>query len=119
MSALTGGMYRIAPGALAGPPSAAGLTTTAPLRLNDTLDGGLGRIAGTLKVEGQNARRRVQLLDAITCRLVRETFSDANGAYEFRWIALGREYLVIARDDYYRQHDAVVHDRITPEPMPT
>lgn len=93
----------------------------APLRVADVVDGGTGRIAGTVKVAGTPnvpAMRRVRLFDRRTARCIRETWSDpASGAYAFDEIALGREYTVVALD-HTGEHNAVIADPIQAEPLP-
>lgn len=117
MSALFAGLFTAAPGALVGAPQG-GAALGAVHHGWDFYDRGRGRIAGTLKVEDVATRRRVRLLNARDLRLVRQIFSGLDGRYEFTRIDETREYLVLAQDDYYRAHDAVVHDRIVPELMP-
>lgn len=93
----------------------------APLVVADVVDGGVGRINGTVKVAGTPpapVRRRVRLFDRRAGRLVRETWSDsATGAYEFADLAIGREFTVVAYD-HTGTHNAVIADPLEAEPMP-
>jgi hypothetical protein len=59
----------------------------------------------------------VRLFDALTGRLVRETWSAADGSYRFEYLAGDRDYIELA-NDHVRQFNAVVADAVQPEPMP-
>ncbi len=119
MSAFIAGVFRTAPGANFGAPNLTpNYIGVSARRVVDMVDGGQGRIAGSVKVDGLLAARRVRLLETKNCRIIRETFSAANGAYEFQYIDATREYLVLAQDDFYRLHDSELHDFIVPVPMP-
>lgn len=91
------------------------------LRVRDAEDGGFGRLAATVKQVGtpnSPVWRRVRLLDRRTGRCIRETWSDpVTGLYEFTYIALNREYTVVAYD-HTGVHNAVIADPILAEPMP-
>lgn len=87
----------------------------------DMEDGGSGRIVGTVKEKSMPAnvplKRRVVLLSMPGSRAIRETWSDpVSGAYEFREIAMDRQYTVFSYDHtgIYR---AAVADNLTPEKM--
>lgn len=98
-----------------GPP--VGGRVAARVMRRDMQDGGKGYIAGTVAINGVPASRRVRLFDLISGRLIRETWSAANGAYQFDYLALNREYLVLSHD-YLAIYNAVVADRVTAEAMP-
>lgn len=83
----------------------------------DLYDGGHARIAGTVQIDGTPATpaaRRVRLHDQATGRVVRETWSDAAGAYSFEKLAQ-RPYYVIAFD-HTGLHDPVARDQRIPVP---
>lgn len=84
---------------------------------HDVADGGPYRVAGTVKIDGSPptpVRRRVRLHDVVTGRLVRQAWSDADGAFSFERIRAG-EYLVVS-DDHTRLYNAVVADRVLAVP---
>ncbi len=87
----------------------------------DVQDGGRFRIAGTvseLGVPNVPVARRVNLIEEISGRVIREGWSDAaTGAYKFDEIAGGRFYSVVAFD-HTGLYRAVIADKLTPEPMP-
>lgn len=83
---------------------------------------GDGRIAGNVLENALPAdlplRRRVRLFDLKSARLYAEVWSDAaTGAYAFENIDAARVYFVVA-DDHTANYNAVIKDRIAPEPMP-
>lgn len=85
----------------------------------DAEDGGSYRIRGTVTELGVAGAYRVRLYDRYTGRLVRETWSGANGAYAFDWIAYRlRGYFAIAFDAGAGPLNAAIADLVTPEPMP-
>lgn len=91
-------------------------------RTRDLSDlGGLGRIAGTVKVDSNPdypVWRRVRLFDQRDNRLVRETWSDPiSGAYAFEQINPDRLYVVISYD-HTGVYNAEILDAVTPELMP-
>lgn len=106
---------------LAGVPAARML----PLPLRRTRDlselGGNGRIAGTIKNDGNPdypVWRRVRLFDQRDNRIVGETWSDrVTGAYSFDYINPARRYVVISYD-HTGVYNAEVLDAVTPELMP-
>lgn len=85
------------------------------------LIGGLGRIYGTVKVDGSPDTpvfRRVRLHRDKDGMVVNEQWSDpVTGAYDFQYIQTGYTYTVIAYD-HTEDFRAVVADRIEPELMP-
>lgn len=91
------------------------------LLVRDAEDGGFGRIRATVKQIGNpNAPvwRRVRLFDRRTARCLRETWSDpVTGVYEFTYVALNREYTVVAYD-HTGVYNAVIADPILAGPMP-
>jgi hypothetical protein len=85
----------------------------------DIEDGGAYRVAGTVDELGVPGRYRVRLFDRRSGRLVRETWSDAAGAYAFENIAYRAEgYFAVAFDHGASPQNAAVADLMTPEPMP-
>lgn len=85
----------------------------------DIEDGGAYRVAGTVDELGVVGRYRVRLFDRISGRILRETWSDADGAYAFNYIAYRAEgYFAVAFDHGASPQNAAIADRITPEPMP-
>lgn len=77
-------------------------------------DRGYYRIYGTIRVDGSPAARRVRLFQRHTGRLVRETISGPDGAYEFAGLAY-QEYFVVADDDPQATFNAAIADRVLPE----
>lgn len=103
---------RLAPGLPAGNGAVLG-----GLVRHDAADGGPDRIAGTVQIDGTPvtpAARRVRLHDQASGRVVRETWSDAAGAYSFEKLAR-RPYYVIAFD-HTGLHDPVARDQRIPVP---
>jgi hypothetical protein len=92
------------------------VTTSAVVFTYDP-DAGTFTLAGTVKQLGspnQPLRRRVNLIEEVSGRVIRETWSDATtGAYAFAGIAGGRTYSVISYDhaNIYR---AVIADKLQP-----
>lgn len=88
-------------------------------KIADVIHGGRGIIRGTVKeatTSGEIAlMRRVRLHRKIDGMLIRETWSDASGNYEFREIVIQAYY--ITSFDHTGQHNAVIKDSITPEVM--
>lgn len=93
----------------------------APGKLLDVEFGGFYRIYGTVarKDTPTNAPlvRRVRLHRSRDGMLVRETWSNADGSYEFTEISGRYEYDVIAWD-HEMQFRSVVANNLTPEVMP-
>ena len=77
-------------------------------------EGGFYRIYGTIRVGGSPAARRVRLFHRLTGRLLRETVSGTNGAYEFNGLKY-QEYFVVADDDPQATFNAAIADRVLPE----
>lgn len=85
----------------------------------DTQDGGAHRITGTVDELGQSGAYRVRLHDRVSGRLIRETWSDASGAYSFGSIANRPQgYYLLAFDHGADPVNAAVADLVSPEPMP-
>lgn len=98
----------------------------------DPVDGGPLRVAGDVGVKAEDGgtgtlvtgvdgnqiqplRRRVRLLQRLTARLVRETWSNpTTGVYEFTGLK-DQDYLVIV-DDYALAYNAVAADAVRPTP---
>lgn len=78
---------------------------------------GQGLIYGTVKEAHVPSdiplRRKVRLHDSNTGDLVRETWSSANGAYQFKNLELKPYYAISF--DYTGVFNAVINDRIVPE----
>ena len=82
--------------------------------------GGDGRIYGTVARANKPANsplsRRVRLHRSRDGLLVRETWSKADGAYEFREISLRYEWDVIAFDHELQEFSTVANNQLA-EPM--
>ena len=87
-------------------------------QIQDSEFGGTGIVSGTVTISATGAplSRRVRLHDRSTGRLLRETWSGADGVYSFTHMELGRKYIVYALD-YTGTYDAVAADRVTAVPM--
>lgn len=86
---------------------------------SDLADGGQYRIRGTVTEVGLVGRYPVCLYDRYSSRLVRKTFSSADGSYAFNHIAYRPNgYFAIAFDHGDNPLNAAIADLITPEPMP-
>lgn len=90
-------------------------------KLLKTLDvefGGLGRIYGTVAVKNtpanQMVQRRVRLFRSRDGLLVAETWSKANGEYEFKFLTDRYEYDVEAWD-HTMHHRSVIANNLVPE----
>lgn len=83
--------------------------------------GGLGRIAGTVKIDSTPdypAWRRVRLFTRRDNRLAREVWSDpVTGAYSFDHVSLTLEFTVIAYD-HTGAYNAEIRDAIRAEAIP-
>lgn len=95
-------------------------TASPPISI-DIIDGGTGRLTGTVRektgISTRPLQRRVVLLDYRSNRKLRETWSDpATGVYTFDEIDLNREYTVISLD-HTGQYRAVIADNLVPEKM--
>lgn len=88
--------------------------------ISETFDAGEFQIVGTTKNKATPSNlpvaRRVRLHEQISGRLVRETWSDASGAYSFNGIRLTTYYVVSF--DHTGGFGGVIADNLTPEPMP-
>ena len=85
----------------------------------DREDGGNYQITGTVDELGVAGRYRVRLHDRVSGRLIRETWSDASGAYSFGSIANRPQgYYLLAFDHGADPVNAAVADLVSPEPMP-
>lgn len=74
---------------------------------------GRGVISGTVTIENIPGARQVRLFDKKTGMLIDETFSAANGYYEFRGVDSKREYFVVAHDRL-RVYNGVIQDMLVP-----
>lgn len=88
---------------------------------NGTTTGGvsdparMGVIAGTvLDIQAQPVSRRVRVHERATGRIVRETWSDADGKYRFTDLDPRRAFYVMAFD-HTLQQNAVVSDNVHSE----
>lgn len=84
---------------------------------SDQQYGGAGLIASTVKIKGQPdipVARRVRLHESRTGNVVRETWSDVAGNYEFRGIDPGNNYYVVGFD-HTGSYRGVIADNLTPE----
>lgn len=85
----------------------------------DIYDGGAYRVTGTVDELGVAGRYRVRLFDRISGRILRETWSAADGTYAFNHLAYRAEgYFAVAHDHGASPQNAAIADLITPEPMP-
>ncbi|MCF8156316.1 MAG: LamG domain-containing protein [Rhodoferax sp.] len=80
----------------------------------DAQDGGTGKVSGTVKETGAPddvpVHRKVRLLEEVSGRAIRETWSDAvTGYYEFKDLSMNQKYTVISYD-YHRNYRAVIAD---------
>lgn len=90
-----------------------------PLIRRDAEDGGSHRIRGTITEDGAAGARRVRLFNRLDGRLLRETWSGADGAYRFDRLAYRDQgYIVIVHDRGANPKNAAIADLVTPEPMP-
>lgn len=111
---ILGGVVRLTRAPLVG--AAQGARVLGRTVRRDVVDGGHGRIVGTISIEGQVASRCVRLFDARSGRMLRQTWSAANGHYEFNYIDPARDYFVLAHD-HAKQFNAVVADSVKAEAM--
>lgn len=92
------------------------MTSTKTGKLLDVEFGGQGRIYGTVSVKGMPSntpvRRRVRLHRSKDGYLARETWSKADGTYEFREISTRYEYDVIAWDHELQQYSTVANNQL-------
>jgi hypothetical protein len=87
-------------------------------RRPDIVDGGMSHIANTASRLGVPGRYRVRLFERRTGRCLRETWSDAAGAYAFANLAYrDNGYFLVAFDDSGDRVNAAISDLWTPDPM--
>lgn len=89
------------------------------IMLYDTINGGNGRITGTVKEAGTPdtpVHRRVRLHRRIDGMVLGETWSAADGSYVFNNITIQPYY--VTSFDHTGNYNAVIKDSITPEVMP-
>lgn len=85
----------------------------------DVQDGGASQITGTVTELSVPGPYRVRLFDRQSARCLRETWSAADGAYSFTYIAYRMNgYFAIAYDHGDLPLNAAIADLITPEAMP-
>lgn len=105
---------------ISGPPAAQVLPMLKSTRDLSEL-GGLGRVAGTVKVDSTPdypVWRRVRLIVKRDGRVAREVWSDpVTGEYSFDYVSLSLQFIVIAHD-HTGVFNAEVRDSITAEAMP-
>lgn len=101
------------------PPPAQGLQATHAQRSDKLIDvefGGQGRIYGTVSRKETPAnvplRRRVRLHRSVDGYLARETWSKADGSYEFREISTRYEWDVIAWDHELQEYSTVANNQL-------
>lgn len=96
-------------------------TLPQPRFLLDRHDGGFGQITGVVEEKAlptdRPLARRVRLFHEVSGRFIRETWSNASGAYAFTGIDPTQRYTVVAYD-HLGNHRAVIADNILPEAMP-
>jgi len=87
-----------------------------PSKLIDVECGGQGRIYGTVSRKETPAnvplRRRVRLHRSVDGYLARETWSNADGSYEFREISARYEWDVIAWDHELQEYSTVANNQL-------
>ena len=85
-------------------------------KLLDTEFGGVGRIYGTVYKKGAPTNavlsRRVRLHRSVDGYLARETWSKADGTYEFRELNPRYEYDVIAWDHELLEYSTVANNQL-------
>lgn len=97
-----------------------GLARYRPAKLIDVECGGQGRIYGTVARKNTPAnvplRRRVRLHRSVDGYLARETWSKADGSYEFREISTRYEWDVIAWDHELQEYSTVANNQLAEVP---
>jgi len=92
------------------------MTTIKAGTAQDMEFGGQGRIYGTVAVKGTPSntplRRRVRLHRSVDGYLARETWSQADGSYEFREISTRYEWDVIAWDHEQQEYSTVANNQL-------
>lgn len=116
LSMISEGIVRLVSGVT---PPAQGLQATHAQRSEKLLDvecGGQGRIYGTVSRKETPAnmplRRRVRLHRSVDGYLARETWSQADGSYEFREISTHYEWDVIAWDHEMQEFSTVANNQL-------
>lgn len=101
------------------PPPAQGLqgiSSNRAFKLIDVECGGQGRIYGTVARKSTPAnvplRRRVRLHRSVDGYLARETWSKADGSYEFRQVSTRYEWDVIAWDHELQEFSTVANNQL-------
>lgn len=94
-----------------GPPPSA--LKPVPALRRDIYFGGAGRVAGVTTVNGVATSKRVWLQEKASKLVIAQTWSAANGTYEFNNVDPEREYVVFS-DDHTKVYNAVVSDRVVP-----
>ena len=82
-------------------------------RVTDYYDGGSKPIAGKVTVNDNPDSRMVRLFDLRSARLLRVTWSAADGTYSFPGMDPNRDYFVVGHD-YTKTFNAVIQDRVRP-----
>lgn len=82
-------------------------------RMTDYYDGGTGSISGKVTVDDNPDSRKVRLYDLRSGRLLRTTWSAADGTYRFTGLDPAREYFVVGHD-FTRTYNAVIQDMVKP-----
>lgn len=99
-------------------PDPFGVVLYPDLHRSDYYDGGRYRIIGTVTELGVAGPYRVRLFDRQSARCVRETWSNASGAYAFNNLAYrANGYFAVAYDHGDNPLNAAIADLITPELM--
>ncbi|BDB69139.1 hypothetical protein Cthiooxydans_15510 [Comamonas thiooxydans] len=93
-----------------------GINTTQTAKARDIEFGGIGRIYGTVARKNAPAnvplRRRVRLHRSVDGYLARETWSKADGSYEFTEISTRYEWDVIAWDHERQEYSTVANNQL-------
>lgn len=85
----------------------------------DIVHGGPYSINGTVSRLGVVGKYKVRCYHHHTGKLIKETWSDTNGAYLFTGLKyLANGYFSVAFDNNATPLNAAISDLITPEPMP-
>lgn len=82
-------------------------------RVTDLYNGGVGTIRGKVTVDDNPDSRKVRLYDLRSGRLLRMTWSAADGSYEFTGIDPALTYFVVGHD-YTKTYNAVIQDMVKP-----
>ena len=79
----------------------------------NVLQGGSGRVAGTVTIENVPGARQVRLFNKRSGLLVSEVWSSPTGQYAFDGVDADQEYFVVTHD-HLRVYNAVVQDMLAP-----